>query len=160
MKSNIDNSLVIRARSIVFIILNISAVSMLGLTLTLFILCFTDKNDKVIYLNIWALLVSLVGAAICIYFFYQLIRNGKVVFIDNEFITLGHNKNIYPPIHKNCNDFLSYKQNAMFANIQFTFNNGKQSYFFTLHYTRKQIIQILNEIKKRGGLQNQDIIIK
>jgi len=157
MKSNIDNSLVIRARSIVFIILNIIGIAMIGTAITLFILCFTNKDYN---LKIPAILVSLIWGFMCTYFIYQLIRNGKVVFVDNEFITFGYNNNIYPPIHKNCNDFLSYKQNPMFANIQFTFNNGKQSYFFTLHYTRKQIIQILNEIKKRGGLQNQDIIIK
>ena len=41
--------------------------------------------------------------------------------------------------------------------LEFTFVDGKKILFHTMQFSKKQNLQILNEIKKRGGFPNQEI---
>lgn len=103
----------------------------------------------------YVLLTSIVVGGICIYEYYILFSQAPVKFIDNQFITKGKNPRYFPPIKVNCEDIVSYE--LLSISIKFTLSNGKKKDFHTVQFTKKQNLQILQEIQKRGGLQNQEI---
>lgn len=103
----------------------------------------------------YVLLTSIVVGGICIYEYYILFSQAPVKFIDNQFITKGKNPRYFPPIKVNCEDIVSYE--LLSISIKFTLSNGKKKDFHTVQFTKKQNLQILQEIKNRGGLQNQEI---
>lgn len=116
---------------------------------------FFVNIDFNIYNKWYTLIVSIVGLGICIYEYYILFSQAPVKFIHNHFITKGKNPKYFPPINVDCSDIESYKLNSM--SIEFNFVNAKKKNFHIVQFTKKQSNQILQEIQKRGGLQNQEI---
>ena len=134
--------------------------------LFLLLFCFSDAGlfliiaffiniDINIYNKWYTLIVGIIGLGICIYEYYILFSQAPVKFIDNQFITKGKNPRYFPPIKVDCKDIVSYE--LLSISIKFTLSNGKKKDFHMVQFTKKQNLQILQEIKNRGGLQNQEI---
>lgn len=85
-------------------------------------------------------------------------KKNKVIFTQTNFLTLGGD-DLFKSLDICCSDVINY--NVAFKNltmaIQLQLKNGGKKYFPTTHFTKKQIIQILLEIKKRGGLLDNEV---
>ena len=152
--------LVIRAHGIGVIVL-ISILLLFIICSIISIVCFFIPNNEA-YLNWIYFVIPLLAIIIIAYEMKKILKDGKVLFFNNLFITNGQNSRIFPKIEKNCSEFESYKLTSKLCSlcIEFTFTNGKKVLFSVMQYSKKQVIQILNEIKKRGGLQTQEVKIE
>ncbi len=116
-------------------------------------------KETEIHNNWYALTISLLTL---IYFSYQLImlfRKGKVVFIENKFISYGKYIQFFRAFNVNCNDIINYQRLSKFGMIylQFNLKNHRTINLHVMQFSKKQINQILLEIQNRGGLINIDI---
>lgn len=149
-----ENKLVIRAHGFGFYILLFLYSMFVILGIIAFILAITLKEDG--FYSSWiAMIIYLVVAFIMVYEIIMLFKKGKVEFVGNEFINPGKYTSYFPPFNVNCEDIVSYE--LLSISIKFTFSNGKKKNFHIVQFTKKQIMQILQEIKNRGGLKNQEI---
>lgn len=157
-KSN--DHLIIRAHGFGFIFLSTLLFTMLISGLVLISTAYIWFN------NLFNLIESIIGLIIIIIFIpllvieiLNLFKKAKVEFVDNKFVTIGQNKKIFPQIKQDCKNFISYKLTSKYTVqcLEFTFTNGKKVLFHTMQFSKKQNLQILNEIKRRGGFPNQDI---
>ena len=151
---------IIRAHGIGVIVL-ISILLLFIICSIISIVCFFIPNNEA-YLNWIYFVIPLLAIIIIAYEMKKILKDGKVLFFNNLFITNGQNSRIFPKIEKNCSEFESYKLTSKLCSlcIEFTFTNGKKVLFSVMQYSKKQVIQILNEIKKRGGLQTQEVEIE
>lgn len=156
-KKTKHNILIIRAHGIGFYFLLIIYTIFLLISVGLFICCFISTTD--IYLDWIVLTISTISFFILIYIIIKLFRDGKVIFKNNIFITNGQNQKVFPLIKQDCDKIISYKQDVKLFTpcITFILSNGEKKSFHIMQYSKKQIINILIEIQKRGGLQNQEI---
>ena len=152
--------LVIRAHGIGFIISFTILFIFIIMSISLLISFFIPNSEA--YFNWIYFVIPLLAIIIIAYEMKKILKDGKVLFFNNLFITNGQNSRIFPKIEKNCSEFESYKLTSKLCSlcIEFTFTNGKKVLFSVMQYSKKQVIQILNEIKKRGGLQTQEVEIE
>ena len=157
-KSN--DHLIIRAHGFGFMFLfsSLSIIILAGLIslITSFIWFNKEVNLVESLLIIWAIII---GEPLLILELISLFKKAKVEFVNNRFVTIGQNKKIFPQIKQDCKNFISYKLTSKYTVqcLEFTFTNGKKVLFHTMQFSKKQNLQILNEIKRRGGFPNQDI---
>lgn len=155
-----NNDLTIRAHGFGFIFLFMCLLIMILSGILSIITSFLWFNNELnLVTNILCLIFIIIFELFLIKEFVELLKKAKVDFINDIFITKGQNKKIFPRIHINCKDFVSYKLTSKYAAqcLEFTFINGKKILFHTMQFSKKQNLQILNEIKKRGGFPNQEI---
>lgn len=158
--NDLNTNLIIRAHGFGFIFL-------CTLLFIMLIACvFIISTAYIWFNNLFNLAESVFGLIIIIIFtplliqeIYNLFKRAKVEFNDNIFLTIGQNKNIFPRIEQDCKNFIAYKLTSKYAAqcLEFTFVDGKKILFHTMQFSKKQNLQILNEIKKRGGFPNQEI---
>ena len=158
--NDLNTNLIIRAHGFGFIfsftLLSIMILTGLIALITAFI--WFNKEINLIE-SILIILAILIGMPLLIFEVSNLFKKAKVEFNNNVFLTIGQNKKIFPRIEQDCKNFMSYKLTSKYAAqcLKFTFVDGKKILFHTMQFSKKQNLQILNEIKKRGGFPNQDI---
>lgn len=150
-----NNKLIIRAHGFGFCSLLILYLVITITILICIVMSFLPKNVESIYSSWWAILLYCCGLILIIFEIIMLFKKGKVEFLGDEFINPGKYTNYFPPFKVSCIDIVSYELLAVC--IVFTFSNGKKQNFHTMQFTKKQNLQILQEIQNRGGLQNQEI---
>lgn len=158
-----NNYLIIKASGVGFIFAVLILTIMLMSIITTISLSFIWFNKSFsLTESIFAIIILVIGTPLFVYEYIMLFKEAKVLFDDTNIFSCGHRNKTFPKINKKCEDIIGYRQTTKSLSpcIEFTLSNGKILNFSTIQHTKKQIIQILNEIKKRGGLQNQDIIIK
>ena len=149
-----ENKLVIRAHGFGFYILLFLYSMFVLLGIIALVLSITSKEDG--FYSSWiAMVIYVVVTFIMVYEIVMLFKKGKVEFVGNEFINPGKYTSYFPPFKVNCADIISYE--LLSISIEFTFIDGKKKNFHTIQFSKKQNLQILQEIQKRGGLQNQEI---
>jgi len=137
-----------------FIILGISLAFVVG-GIIVFIESLIEGSD----INSWISTVAgfggmIIGTLMC----YQYIFHGRVIFDGDRFISVseGADRTIFPPINIDCKDIVSFEQGGLKRGvIEFTKADGRKIDFFCLSFSTKQRMRILEEIRKRGGLQGQ-----
>lgn len=162
MSKNKDNTiLTIRAKGIGFIIL-FCICSLFIVAALYLIVCFFIPSVTDVYHNYIYLIISVIALAIASLELVEIFRKGQVKFIENKFVCKGQNQRIFPAIEQDCKDFVSYKLTSKYTTqcLEFTFTDGKKVLFHTPQFGKKQVIQILNEIKKRGGFPEQEVKIE
>ena len=110
-----------------------------------------------------AFLVGLIGIALGVYQILEIIKQGPVIFDENNnIINKGKNPNFFPPFCVDCKEIIDYKFTHLMGAtcIEFTLKNNKKIRLHCMQFTKKQACQILKEIQIRGGLQNKEIVIK
>ena len=149
-----ENKLVIRAHGFGFYILLFLYSTFVLLGIIALVLAITSKEDG--FYSSWiAMAIYVVVTFIMVYEIVMLFKKGKVEFVGNEFINPGKYTSYFPPFKANCADIISYE--LLSISIEFTFIDGKKKNFHIVQFTKKQNLQILQEIQKRGGLPNQEI---
>ncbi len=155
-----ETKLIIRAHGFGFIFLFILLSIMILTGLVVLVTTFIWFNKEINLIeSILIILAILIGIPLLIFEVVNLFKKAKVEFNDNIFLTIGQNKKIFPRIEQDCKNFMSYKLTSKYAAqcLEFTFVDGKKTLFHTMQFSKKQNLQILNEIKKRGGFPNQEI---
>ncbi len=158
--NDLNTNLIIRAHGFGFIFLFILLSIMILTGLVVLVTTFIWFNKEINLIeSILIILAILIGIPLLIFEVVNLFKKAKVEFNDNIFLTIGQNKKIFPRIEQDCKNFMSYKLTSKYAAqcLEFTFVDGKKILFHTMQFSKKQNLQILNEIKKRGGFPNQEI---
>ena len=154
----VNEKLLIRAHGIGFYVCLFMCLAPIALAIFVMIVALLVKEDK-IYGNWQAIVFSFIAIVWMTYETVMLFKKGKVEFDGDKFINPGKYMSFYPPFKVKCSDIISCR--IIIMGFEFTFANRykKKEYFHTLQFSKKQLQQILNEIKARGGLQDQEIDI-
>ena len=149
-----ENKLIIRAHGFGFWCLFTIYALILLMGIVTFIMSFI-YTDGGFYSSWLARVIYIICIGLMTYEVVMLFKKGKVEFVGNEFINPGKYTSYFPPFKVNCADIVSYE--LLSISIEFTFANRKKKNFHTVQFSKKQNLLILQEIQKRGGLQNQEI---
>jgi len=152
-----EKELIIRAHGIGFfiVLMMISIIILFGIISIIGIFI----TNTLLYKYWGYIIISIIVFAILINELIKWIKVNKVIFRGNEFISPKRSDIKYLGINKNCEDFVGYKivYRNLLMSMEFKFSDGSTSYFHYITFTKKQILQILNEIQKRGGLKDIEI---
>ena len=155
-----ETKLIIRAHGFgfVFLFILLSIMILAGLVTIVATIIWLSKGMNLIE-SIFGFIIAIIFIPMLIIEVINLFKKAKVEFVGNIFFTIGQNKKIFPRIKQDCNNFITYKLTSKYAAqcLEFTFVDGKKTLFHTMQFSKKQNLQILNEIKKRGGFPNQEI---
>lgn len=162
-KSSSKDILIIKARGVgYFLCLFLCLMFILSGIISLIFSYIWFNKEMDIVESIFTLVGVIVGVPVFSYELSVIIKKARVKFEDNKIITKGGGKEEwFPPIQKKCEEFISYKLTSKMTILcfEFTLINNKTILFPTTQYTKKQLLQILQEIKNRGGFPNQEIKI-
>ena len=105
--------------------------------------------SRLLYISL-GLFVTFIGISCFYLHFYK----GRVIFSDNMFICkLKEKGNSWmQEIFVDCSSITGTTTDATWL-IEFTVRDGKPFVFHCARFSKKQVAQILNEIKERGGLK-------
>ncbi len=152
-----EKELIIRAHGIGFfiVLMMISIIILFGIISIIGIFI----TNTLLYKYWGYIIISIIVFAILINELIKWIKVNKVIFRGNEFISPKRSDIKYLGINKNCEDFVGYEIvcSSLLMSMEFKFSDGSTSYFHYITFTKKQILQILNEIQKRGGLKDIEI---
>ena len=160
MESDISNKKTIIAHGIGFLLVLFLCLSVILVCLILFI-CFFIPNTET-YLHWEYFIIPLIGVIFWSIELSIIIKKAQVKFWDKYFIIAGKYSKSFPKIKKKCEEFMDYKltSKSMFLAIEFTFTSGNKKFFCVTEFTKNQVLQILYEIQKRGGLVGKKIELK
>jgi len=153
-----EKELIIRAHGFGF--LYITVILFLFICAGIYVIVsFFISSDPEVYHNILAIIFVPIVTIVCFCELIKWIKVNKVIFRGNEFISPKRSDIKYLGINKNCEDFVGYEIvcSSLLMSMEFKFSDGSTSYFHYITFTKKQILQILNEIQKRGGLKDIEI---
>ena len=153
-----NKKLTIRAHGFWFYVCLFACIGGIALCLLAALFALILREDD--FYSSWvAIVIYIIGIIWMIYETVMLFKKGKVEFDGEKFINPGKYTSFYPPFKVKCSDIIACR--IVMLGFEFTFANRykKKEYFHTLQFSKKQLQQILNEIKARGGLQDQEIDI-
>jgi hypothetical protein len=126
-------------------------------TVIVFVLTFIP-NSSIEY-NVFATIISVILFIFGSYEIIQILKKSRVIFYENKFITFKRSPWDFPAIIKDCREIIScdLKLKTFVPCLEFTFTNNKKRLLNFTQFSKRQIFKILKEIKKRGGLPNQEV---
>ena len=153
-----NKKLTIRAHGFGFYVCLFMYLSLVALGVLAVVLALT-VDEEGFHTSGVAIIICFLTTIWAIYETVMLFKKGKVEFDGEKFINPGKYTSFYPPFKVKCSDIIACR--IVMLGFQFTFANRykKKEYFHTMQFSKKQLQQILNEIKARGGLQDQEIDI-
>ena len=153
-----NKKLLIRAHGFGFYVCLFMCLSLVALGIFTIVMVFI-VDEEGFHTSAIAIIIYFLTTIGMTYETVMLFKKGKVEFDGEKFINSGKYTSFYPPFKVKCSDIIACR--IVMLGFQFTFANRykKKEYFHTLQFSKKQLQQILNEIKARGGLQDQEIDI-